>query len=289
MRRATPRRFAALARGPHPGGRRAGTGFSPVTLFVERGWASKAADARPILHRNMFSPILVAAPGAFRRQSKAMSMTNDAEAGAGEAPSNGPITIKKYANRRLYNTATSCYVTLDYLSQLVKSGGEFVVYDAKTGEDITRSVLTHIIVEEEAKGQNMLPVSFLRHVISFYGDSLQVVVPRYLEHAMQAFARNQEQIRDYLRGAFDGLMPFSFEEMSKQQLALFERTLRMFTPFYGDVIGEAIGREKETRAIPEAKKTKCDSHEAQIADLREQLQTIQQRLDAMTQPPAKRR
>lgn len=217
-------------------------------------------------------------------------MENDAEAAPGETPANGPITIKKYANRRLYNTATSCYVTLDYLAQLVKSGGEFVVYDAKTGEDITRSVLTHIIVEEEAKGQNMLPVSFLRHVISFYGDSLQVVVPRYLEHAMQAFARNQEQIRDYLRGAFDGLMPFtSFEEMSKQQMALFERTLRMFTPFYGDVIGEAIGREKETRASTEAKTSKCENHEAQIAELRRQLQSIQQRLDAMTAPDPKRR
>ena len=109
------------------------------------------------------------------------------------------------------------------------------MYDAKTGEDITRSVLTHIIVEEESKGQSMLPVSFLRNLISFYGDSLQVVVPRYLEQAMQAFARNQEQMRDYLRSAFDGLMPFaSFEEMSKQQVAIFERAMRMLTPFYGE-------------------------------------------------------
>lgn len=133
----------------------------------------------------------------------------------------GAITIKKYANRRLYNTATSCYVTLDYLSQLVKTGAEFIVYDAKTGEDITRSVLTHIIVEEEAKGHSLLPVSFLRHLISFYGDSLQVLVPRYLEQVMHAFAINQQNMRDGMRDTFDGLMPFGrFEDMSKQQMAL---------------------------------------------------------------------
>ncbi|MCW5699566.1 MAG: polyhydroxyalkanoate synthesis repressor PhaR, partial [Rhodospirillales bacterium] len=129
------------------------------------------------------------------------------------------ITIKKYANRRLYNTATSSYVTLDNLATMVKAGADFVVYDAKSGEDITRSVLTHIIVEEESKGQKLLPVSFLRHLISFYGDSLQVLVPRYLEHTMQAFVRNQEQMRDYIRSTFGGIVPFGqLEEMSKQNL-----------------------------------------------------------------------
>ncbi|HYE01037.1 MAG TPA: polyhydroxyalkanoate synthesis repressor PhaR, partial [Alphaproteobacteria bacterium] len=95
-----------------------------------------------------------------------------------------PITIKKYANRRLYNTATSSYVTLDHLAQMVKDGADFVVYDAKSGEDITRSVLTQIIVEEESKGQNLLPIGFLRQLISFYGDNMQWLVPRYLDHAM---------------------------------------------------------------------------------------------------------
>ena len=113
------------------------------------------------------------------------------------------ITIKKYANRRLYNTETSSYVTLDNLAQMVKDGKEFAVFDAKTGEDITRQVLTHIIVEEESKGQNLLPISFLRHLISFYGDSLQAVVPNYLDHSMSSFARNQEQMRHYLEDAFD--------------------------------------------------------------------------------------
>jgi len=110
----------------------------------------------------------------------------------------GPITIKKYANRRLYNTATSSYVTLDHLCQMVQDGVDFVVYDAKTGEDITRPVLTQIIVEEEAKGQNLLPIKFLRQLIGFYGDSLQWMVPRYLEHMMEDFATNQERLRHSL-------------------------------------------------------------------------------------------
>ena len=115
---------------------------------------------------------------------------NMAEAGADKAT----VVIKKYANRRLYNTATSSYVTLDHLCQMVKDGVEFAVYDAKSGEDITRSVLTQIIVEEESKGQNLLPINFLRQLISFYGDNLQFLVPRYLEHTMEYFARNQESL-----------------------------------------------------------------------------------------------
>ena len=103
------------------------------------------------------------------------------------APSGGkPVVVKKYANRRLYNTATSSYVTLDDLATMIKEGGDFVVYDAKTGEDITRSVLTQIIVEQEQKGQNLLPISFLRQLIGFYGDSMQFLVPGYLEQAMVA-------------------------------------------------------------------------------------------------------
>ena len=150
------------------------------------------------------------------------------EGGEGKAP----IKIKKYANRRLYNTATSSYVTLDHLCQMVKQGQDFIVHDTKTGEDITRSVLTQIIVEEEAKGgQNMLPVSFLRQLISFYGDSLQGVVPQYLEMSMAQFARNQEQMRKYLQNAF-GFNPFQqFEAMGKQNMAMFEQAMRMFNPF----------------------------------------------------------
>jgi polyhydroxyalkanoate synthesis repressor PhaR len=144
-----------------------------------------------------------------------------------------PVKIKKYANRRLYNTGTSSYVTLDHLCQMVKDGVDFIVHDAKTGEDITRSVLTQIIVEEEAKsGQNMLPVSFLRQLISFYGNSLQALVPRYLDSSMSLFARNQEQMRQYM-SSLGGLFPFGqqFEEMGKQNMALFQNAMKMFSPF----------------------------------------------------------
>src|SRR5499427_5082954 len=158
-----------------------------------------------------------------------------------------PVVVKKYANRRLYNTATSSYVTLDDLARMIKDGGDFVAYDAKTGEDITRSVLTQMIVEQEQKGQNLLPTSFLRQLIGFYGDSVQFLVPGYLEQAMISFARNQEQMRKNLQATF-GIFPFGqFEEMGKQNIALFERALKMLTPY-------APG-EKSVPAEPEPKRT----------------------------------
>lgn len=183
-----------------------------------------------------------------------------------------PITIKKYANRRLYNTATSSYVTLDNLASMVKAGADFVVYDAKSGEDITRSVLTHIIVEEEAKGQKLLPVSFLRHLISFYGDSLQVLVPRYLEHTMHSFARNQEQMRHYMREALDGLMPFGqFEDMSRQNMALFESALKMFNPFFADSDAE----NGKDGAVARA------DADSQLKELRDRINVMQKQLDEL--------
>lgn len=189
------------------------------------------------------------------------------------AEKEAPITIKKYANRRLYNTATSSYVTLDHLAQMVKDGTEFVVFDAKSGEDITRQVLTHIIVEEESKGQNLLPISFLRHLISFYGDSLQSLVPQYLDHSMGSFARNQEQMRHYMRDALDGLMPFQqFEEMGKQNMALFENAMKMFTPFYG--VNTA---SDET---PEAGSNKNQAEETpNVEELISQLEALQSKLN----------
>jgi polyhydroxyalkanoate synthesis repressor PhaR len=167
-----------------------------------------------------------------------------------------PIVIKKYANRRLYNTATSSYVTLDDLGRMVKQGNEFVVFDAKTSEDITRGVLTQIIVEEEQKGQNLLPISFLRQLISLYGDSMQWLVPRYLEHAMSTFGRNQEQMRKSLQDAFGGLFPFGpLEEMGKQNLALFEQTMKMFSPFPAPIPTSRGPR----KARPRARLTNCAS------------------------------
>ena len=181
-----------------------------------------------------------------------------------------PIVIKKYANRRLYNTASSTYVTLDDLSQMVKAGSEFVVYDAKSGDDITRAVLTQIIVEEEQKGQNLLPISFLRQLISLYGDSMQWLVPRYLEQAMAAFARNQEQMRQNLRQTFGGLFPFGkLEEMGKQNLAIFEQAMKMFSPFPSPA-DEAAGKaDKPTR-------------EGEIGDLNERINALQKQVEELT-------
>ena len=143
-----------------------------------------------------------------------------------------PVVVKKYANRRLYNTETSSYVTLEDLAVMVRGGRDFAVYDAKSGEDITRSVLTQIIVEEESKGRSLLPESFLRHLIGFYGDSLQTVLPRYLELAMAGFARQQEQMRRSVEQAMGGFLPFGgLEEMGKQQKAMMERAMSLFSPF----------------------------------------------------------
>jgi polyhydroxyalkanoate synthesis repressor PhaR len=184
------------------------------------------------------------------------------------------VTIKKYANRRLYNTATSSYVTLDDLAQMVKDGGEFVVYDAKTGEDITRSVLTQIIVEEEGKGANLLPISFLRHLIGFYGDQMQWLVPRYLEQAMSSFASQQDQMRKNLQNAFGGLFPFGgLEEMGKQNMAIFEKTMKMLTPFPGQPGSE----EKRGAEKPGAEKP-----EPNIDELTQRLNALQSQLDALS-------
>jgi len=184
-----------------------------------------------------------------------------------------PVVVKKYANRRLYNTATSSYVTLDDLAKLIKEGGDFIAQDAKSGEDITRSVLTQIIVEQEQKGQNLLPTSFLRQLISFYGDSMQVLVPGYLEQAMIAFAQNQEQMRKNLQATF-GIFPFGqFEEMGKQNIALFERALKMLASPYGR-------EEKPAAAVPEAEQKAGEDPrlkrlEAQIDALKRQLEALE--------------
>src|SRR5712691_5956712 len=143
-----------------------------------------------------------------------------------------PIVIKKYANRRLYNTGTSTYVTLEDLAGMVKNGEDFIVYDAKTGEDITRSVLTQIIFEQENKeGQNLLPITFLRQLIRFYGDSMQMLVPRYLEVSIDNFAREQGKFRDQMAQAFGvrGLGPL--EDMVRRNMEMFERAFSMFAPF----------------------------------------------------------
>mgnify|MGYP000176793337 CR=1 FL=1 len=142
------------------------------------------------------------------------------------AEKEGKVVIKKYANRRLYDTQRSSYVTLDDLSVMVKEDRDFIVVDAKTNEDITRSVLTQIIIEEENKGENLLPIDFLRQLISLYGENMNTVLPRYLEQSMNTFVENQEQIQSYFANAFSGLMPFgNIEELNKTNKNILEKTM----------------------------------------------------------------
>ena len=203
-----------------------------------------------------------------------------------------PIIIKKYANRRLYNTATSSYVTLDHLCQMVQEDVDFVVYDAKSGDDITRSVLTQIIVEEESKGQNLLPINFLRQLISFYGDSMQWMVPSYLEHMMEAFSQNQDRMRQSMQETFGGMFPFgNLKEVGKQNMALFESALRMFSPFPAAEAkaaeAKAAGGQAANPADPTAgsaagggaagsggAKESLDALKAQIDQLQQQIDTL---------------
>ncbi|MFQ5783681.1 MAG: polyhydroxyalkanoate synthesis repressor PhaR [Alphaproteobacteria bacterium] len=196
----------------------------------------------------------------------------------GKKQADAPVTIKKYANRRLYNTATSSYVTLDHLCSMVKEGVDFVVYDAKTGEDITHSVLTQIIMEEESKGNNLLPIGFLRQLIGFYGDSLAGFVPRYLDLSMETFTRNQEQMRSYLEDAFGGFFPFKqIEEMGKANMAIFQHAMDMFAPF-GAGQGEAGGG-----AAPADK----GDDENELSALRHQLDAMQRQLDEIARKARK--
>ncbi len=189
--------------------------------------------------------------------------------------SGGPaIVIKKYANRRLYNTATSRYITLEQLSKMVKEGQNFAVYDAKTGEDITGSVLTQIIVEQEGKsGQTLLPVNFLRQLIRMYGDAMQPFVPNYLESVMETFQKNQEVIRDQFAGVLGkipGMKPF--EDLAKQNLALMEQAVQRFAPF------------KMARAASEAASkapAKGAARSDEISELKSRIDAMQEQLERL--------
>ncbi len=187
-----------------------------------------------------------------------------------------PVTIKKYANRRLYNTGTSTYVTLEDLATMVKAGQDFVVFDAKTGEDITRSVLAQIIFEQENKeGQSLLPIAFLRQIIRFYGDSMQMLVPRYLEVSIESLSREQEKFRNQITQAF-GSGPFgALEDQVRRNMEMFERTFAMFTPF--------AKRDAQGGAATEAEKlTPQTGGGEEINDLKRQMDEMQKRLDRMS-------
>ena len=192
--------------------------------------------------------------------------------GQARKPVSDKVVIQKYANRRLYNKATSTYITLDDLAGMVREGVDFVVYDAKTGEDITRKVLTQIIFEEESRaGQNLLPIQFLRQLIRFYGDQMQAFLPSYLELSLDSFIRQQER----LRSQFSTMSPAGigvYEEQIRQNLALFDRAMKMFSPF------NFTPTEAETAAAaaPAPEPVKGD-----LEELRKQMAAMQEQLAAL--------
>jgi polyhydroxyalkanoate synthesis repressor PhaR len=195
-----------------------------------------------------------------------------AEAGETENTA-APIVIKKYANRRLYNTATSAYVTLESLSDMVREGQDFLVQDARTGEDITRSVLTQIIFEQESRGgEHLLPVQFLRRLIRFYGHQMQAFVPSYLEMSMENFAKSQEQWRDQLTKAWGGKSPMGmFEDQARQNMALFDQALKMWAPFAPGVKPKAEGAAASVAGEPDT-----------LGDMKRQLEQMQRQLDQLS-------
>jgi len=194
-----------------------------------------------------------------------------AEEHAGESP----VVIKKYANRRLYNTQTSSYVPLDHLAQMVKEGTEFEVHDARTGEDITRSVLTQIIFEEEGKGQNLLPIKFLRQLIRFYGDSLQAFVPGYLDLSMDSFAKNQEAMKSRVAEAFGGGSS-ALEAMTRQNLQMFERAMKMFSPF-------TMPGTSESESKPNGSTQSGAKQSEEINELKSELEEMRKQLSELAQ------
>jgi polyhydroxyalkanoate synthesis repressor PhaR len=189
--------------------------------------------------------------------------------------SGDPVIIKKYANRRLYNTKTSSYVTLDHLCEMVKEGADFEVRDARTGDDITRQVLTQIIVEEEAKGQNLLPIKFLRQLIGLYGDNLQAFVPRYLEMSMESFARSQERLREKFADVFGGFGYRHFDAVARQNMAVFEQAMNMFSP-----LAREMRENGSETAGPRGNgaEEKGREHDDEIRELKDQIESMRRRL-----------
>jgi len=196
--------------------------------------------------------------------------------------SDEPVIIKKYANRRLYNTGTSTYVTLEDLAAMVKAGEDFVVYDAKTGDDITRSVLTQIIFEQENKeGQNLLPITFLRQLIRFYGDSMQMLVPRYLEASIGSLTEHQQKFRDQMAQAF-GSGPFGpLEDQVRRNMEMFERTFAMFAPFAGRA-GQPGGEAPSQKPGGTPAGGTPAGGGGEIDTLKRQLEEMQKRLDKLS-------
>ncbi len=193
--------------------------------------------------------------------------------------------IKKYANRRLYNTATSTYVTLEDLALMVRNGSDFVVYDAKTGDDITRSVLTQIIFDEENKGgaQTLLPINFLRQLIRFYGDAMQGVVPGYLEMSIDSLTRDQDKIREQMSGAFGGSALKGLEEQAKRNMEIFQEAMKTFNPFLGALTGGMGGSAASTQGEAQSKAAPASAPpNDDLQAMKDQLAAMQKTLAGMT-------
>ncbi len=189
------------------------------------------------------------------------------------APQNA-VVIKKYANRRLYNTSTSTYVTLDDLAAMVKSGTDFLVYDAKSGEDITRSVLTQIIFEEENKGTNLLPINFLRQLIRFYGDSMQAFVPGFLEFSLENLGKDQEKFRAQMMDAWGGDAFKAMQDQAQRNMAMFSDAMKTFNPFAA-AMGAAVP------GAPAPGKPAAPGRD-DLQALKDQLAAMQQKLDTLS-------
>jgi polyhydroxyalkanoate synthesis repressor PhaR len=198
-----------------------------------------------------------------------------------QAATANAVVIKKYANRRLYNTATSTYVTLDDLAEMVKKGTDFVVYDAKTGDEITRSVLTQIIFEEESKGQNLLPIKFLRQLIHFYGDSMQAFVPGYLEMSLESLTKEQDKLRQQMAEIW-GADPFkAMQEQTERNMVMFHDAMRMFNPFTA-----AMANQQPQQQRPQGQAQPKDQQQApagkdDLQALKDQLSAMQRKIDAI--------
>jgi polyhydroxyalkanoate synthesis repressor PhaR len=193
-----------------------------------------------------------------------------------------PVIIKKYANRRLYNTDTSTYVTLEDLAEMVRGERDFVVYDAKTGEDLTHSVLTQIIVEQESRGTNLLPIGFLRQLIRFYGDSMQKLVPSYLEFSLDSLTRQQEQYRRRFAHTFGTAAFEAMQDQVRKNFATFEKALGLFTPFAKGSSSEDGNAQIEHQAEPRETQVLLDKPDDEIATLKAELSAMQQRLEQLS-------
>ena len=188
------------------------------------------------------------------------------------------VVIKKYANRRLYNTASSSYVTLEHLADMVKQGVDFVVYDAKTNDDITRTVLTQIIFEEESQGQSLLPIQFLRQLIGFYGNSMEAFLPSYLELSLATFAQQQERMRSQFTQMGQATPLGAYDDQIRQNLAMFDRAMKMFSPFaYTRPQEEPAPAAKPAASAPPAADETLDALKKQMAEMQAQIEKLAKR------------